>query len=383
MKTYIKLTSAVAAASFLLGVQSYGFVEIARGSLTAGLSARAEYDTNIFGNNTSDADTIFSFTPDLRYTRAVGKISTIAVAGVNIIRFNEADDENSEDPFASVTFNYDAADKGNARLSIGFARSSQADDTVLDRLKSDEYALDSMVNHFYSEKLGYRVGFGTTISESKTNGFNDVDTYTVSLGSVYRYSQKLNAALTYSFRKSGTEDVDTTLFEKPDSDDHRLTASLEGEISPKVTGQIGVGFSIRDYDEGGSDVAPTLSTGLNWAAAEKTTVSFNATQDFETTSAAQSALRFKTSLGVTQAINAKLNLTGSFGYEHATYENSAVAPADNGRTDDSFIFQAGAAYAFTRYVSANAGITYRDNQSDAARADYERTIVSVGVSARY
>ncbi|OAM87857.1 hypothetical protein AW736_20180 [Termitidicoccus mucosus] len=377
----LQLTARVTAAAFAVFVahKSLAFVEIARGSLTAGLAASAAHDTNIFGNNTERPDEILTITPDLQFTRNVGTISMFASGGVNLIRFSDHTDQNSEDPFANLKFNYDGADKGSAQAGASYRRSSETNDAALTRTESDDYKADATVTYYYSEKLGVRPRADLSFSRSRTNGFNDVDRLGAGAGLLYRYSPKLTLVSGYDFRTTETRDR-LAGTNKPDSSDHRFSFGVEGDLAPKLTGSASLGATYRDFDDGDSSWLPYAGIDLTWAASEKTSVFLTVSSDFDTTSSAQSSKNLRTALGARHALSARLSLSGSIGYEHIKYSSSGLI---GGRTDKVLPLTLNLDYAVNKYLSLGAGVSWRHNSSDLVTADYDRAIYTLQVSARY
>ncbi|AHF94856.1 hypothetical protein OPIT5_28510 [Opitutaceae bacterium TAV5] len=377
----LQLTARATAAAFVAFIahESLAFVEIARGSLTAGLTVSAAHDTNIFGNNTERSDEVFTITPDLQYTRNVGKISTLASGGVNIIRFSDHTNQNSEDPFANLKFNYDGADKGSAQAGVGYRRRSETNDAALTRTESDDWLADAIVNYYYSEKLGVRTRADLSFSRSRTDGFNDVDRWGAGVGLLYRYSPKLTFVSGYDFRTTATRDR-LAGADKPDSSDHRFSFGAEGDLAPKLTGSASLGATYRDFDDGDSSWLPYAGIDLNWAVLEKTSVFLTISSDFDTTSSAQSSKNLRTALGARQALSDRLSLAGSIGYEHVKYSSNGLIA---GRTDKIVPLTLDLDYVVNEYLSVSAGISWRHNSSDLDTADYDRTIYTLQASARY
>src|SRR5690606_34594674 len=119
--------------------------------------------------------------------------------------------------------------------------------------------------YFYSEKTGLRFNVGYRMSDYTSSGYNDVWSYNVGGGVIYRYSPKLLASATYDFSPEKATNLNGA--SDPSSKNHRFQLGLEGALSPKLSGSIGAGLAHRDFDEGGSTNAFLLNAALSWAAA--------------------------------------------------------------------------------------------------------------------
>lgn len=365
----------------LAGTSSvFGFAEVGRGKLTANAQATVAYDSNIFANNTEQDDITGSFTPSLAYTRNVGRISSDVVAGVSAISFADTNGQDSVDPFVRANFRQDRAEKGSDSVSLSYARTTEANDVLLDRTESDEYRGSGNVDYYYSEKTGIRGNASYRISDYGTTGYNDVESYRLGGGVLYRYSPKLVANLGYSFSPEKATNRDPLRISNPTSKNHRFEASLEGEIAPKVTGVVSMGYAYREFDAGGSDDSAIGRVSLAWAAAEKTKVDLSISRDFDTTANAESARNLGINLGVRQSLTEKIAVSGSIGYQELSLDEVGT-PVE--RDDEAYLFAVGASYRINDIVGTSASISHRINDSTLARADYDRTVVSLSVNVNF
>jgi hypothetical protein len=358
-------------------------VEFARGNLIASANLTEEFDSNVFGNNTELSDSITTFSPALNFSRKAGLISANLGAGINIVRFKDFDTQDSENPFFNFGINYDNPARLNLKYNGSYNRISTASDAALDRTESDQFTLGVVLNYAHSDKLSTRAGVNYRSSFDKTsnsNAFADTASYAFTAGSVYKYSPKLSGALAYTFRPSTATRVATNANLNPDAQDHQVAFSLEGELAPKVTGVTSVGYTLREFKAGGSEDAITFGVGTTWAAAQKTSVTLNASQDFSTTETAESITGLNIRLGLNQQLLAKLS--ANLYADYATVDYSTPGQLTS-RSDDNLTYTAGLIYAFNEFLSSKLGYSYRDNNSNIATASYTRAIVTVGFTARY
>lgn len=351
---------------------AFGFTELARGNLVATASFNAAYDTNIFANSSEVADFTGSFNPGLSYLRDVGSIKSSVKAGVKAFTFADADGQDSIDPYLDGTFTLDRADKGMASLSLGYARTTEANDLLLTRVESDEYRGSGRMNYFYSEKTGVRVNANYRLSQFNSPGYNDVSSYGLGGGMVYRYSPKLTASATYDFSpEKATNRVGPV--SNPSSQNHRFQFGLEGELAPKLSGSTSVGYAYRAFDNGGSDDTMLLGVDLDWNPVQKSTFSLSASNNFDTTAGAESARVFDVTLSFRQALTDELSAGASLGYENSRIEQK---PGPFSRSDEAYNFGLSLAYGINEHWSAGTSLTHRVSQSNLALADYHRTILS-------
>lgn len=377
----LPLALATIVASLAAGASTaHALAEIARGRLTVSASLAAAYDSNIFANSTEEEDVSLTFTPGVAWSRNVGRISTSVSAGISAVTFTDTDGQDSLDPFINASFGHDRAEKGSDGISLGYTRTSEANDILLDRVDVDNYRGSARTDYFYSEKTGVRANAGYRVSQYDAPGYNDVESYNLGGGLLYRYSPKLVANASYGFSPEKATNRDPSRISDPSSKNHRFSLGLEGELAPKLTGTVSVGYAYRDFDRGGSDDAVLLGSSLSWAAAEKTSFTLAASHDFETSANAESARSLNVSLGARHSLTEKIGLSATLGYQHIDLSEVGTPVS---REDDTYLFGIGASYRFNDNLNVGAAINHRINESTLARADYDRTIVSLTLNATY
>jgi hypothetical protein len=373
------LTCTTVAAVALSASSAFGFAEIARGKLVANAQFQAVYDTNIFANSSEEDDISGVFTPSLSYTRSVGRIASAINTGVRAISFEKTGGQDSLDPYVNGSFTYDRAEKGGDSLTVSYARSTEANDIVNDRTESDEYRGSWKTDYFYTEKTGLRVNGGYRVSHYNTAGYNNVSSYDLGGGVVYRYSPKLLASATYNFSPEKATNLGAALND-PSSQNHRFRLGLEGEIAPKVNGSVGVGYVYRDFDDGRPfDDTILADVVITWTASAKTGVTWTASNNFDTTPGAESAKNFVTSLALNQSLTEKISATANVGYQNNVFDRQIGVR----RTDDAYNAGLSLNYRINDIVSSSASVTHRISESTLAVAEYDRTVVSLSVNLTY
>lgn len=377
-KKFLFTATTLAAAAATAPV-AFGFAEVARGKLVANASIRAVYDSNVFSNSSEQEDFSAEFVPELAFRRKVGLISTDAKVGLKAMSFNDSTDQNSIDPYADAAFRLDRADKGSSSISLRYARMTEANETLNDRVTSDEFSGTGNVDYYYSEKTGIRGNASYRLSDMSTAGYNDVSSYSLGGGILYRYSQKLVADATYSYSPEEASNLNGA--SDPSSKNHRFQLGLDGQLTPKLSGRVAAGYAYREFDQGGdNEGAMLLQSSLNWAAAEKTSVNLTASNDFDTTSAAESALGFNVSLGVNQGLTEKISLGGNVGYQDSEY---TAFPGPVTRTVQAYVFGASLGYKINDIANLSFALSHRVSDSNVVSAVYDRTTVSLGLNLTY
>jgi polysaccharide biosynthesis protein VpsM len=374
MASPINLRLAVASLS-LAAVPAQAFVEVARGNLNASINTLVEADSNIFGDNTRVSDELLTVTPELSYERNAGLLSLASAAGVDLVRFSDHIDQNSEDPYANLHLGLDQAEKGSAKADVSYARQSATNEAVLARTKSDEYQANLAWDYFLGDKTGLRFGTDYAKSDQLTAGFTSSTVTGFDVGSLYRYSPKLTANLVYGYR-----DTETTNNVR-NSKDHRLSVGTEGEILSKLTGKISIGANYREEPKFKSSTSVYINSAVNWQIGPKTDLDINLSAAPETTAGAQTSQNYRLDVTLNQEFNAKLRGYFTAGVEQAKYTGGTFGTV--ARTDNTLPLSMGINYSINGYLNTQAGVSYRINNSDLAQADYDRTIYTVSLNAKF
>lgn len=375
----------------ILAIAAFGAAVLARAQTDSGLlaggrietdaTAEFSHDSNIFLNSNQISDWDASLDASANYTRDIAEVSSNASLGFNSDAFARYTGQDDVDPFANGSLTYRPSDDTVTTGSFSYARNTLANQQLNTRTKSNDLNLSGSFQDLVTGKVGYRLTGSYLDSNYLTTGYADVLDYNAGLDAVYVYSPKLTLLAGYAYgqfwnRNRAAGDADAA------SRDSFYTVGAEGEVAPKVTGTIEAGAEYETFDRStfNNGGAFFLSTGLNWAAAEKTTVSLNAAQNFDLTAVEQSARDTSINLGATQALDAQWGIGGSVAYIRADYQG-ALRVGD--RLDNTYQVEGKVTYAVTTNVTFQCAIGYDKVNSTIAFSAYDRLLTSVSVVARF
>ena len=369
----------------LVAVATAGSVaaaELAGGRVESILEAHADYDSNIYLNSQQVSDVVFSGRASVGYLRDVAEVTSDLTVGALGSVLADHSNQNSFDPFVRGGLTFTPSDKTTIAGRASYERASIANEDLNTRTRSNNFAFDGSLQNLFSEKLGYRVTGSYNDSRYLTEGYADVLSYTAGMDGVYMYSPKLTVVAGYDYRESWTENRPSQLGSDPSSHDDRLSVGLEGQLLPKVSGTLNVGWVKRSFDTAARDGSSALyfDTGLKWIPREKTSVTLNASQDYGLTAAAQSSKIGAITLGVRQVLNAQWTVDGSASVSHAAYEG---ADALLSRRDDSYRVKTRATYAWTTNISVEFSVGYANVDSTNSISTYDRVEAGVGLTATF
>lgn len=351
---------------------AFGFAEIARGKLIASASLVASYDTNILSNGTEEADFVATFNPSLAYLRNVGIITTSVSAGVKAYSFTENKGYDSLDPNISCSFSANGSETISASISFGYARTTEADSVLLDRVETDKLKGSSQVSYFFREKIGLNASGSYVRTMFNSPGRDDVSSYGLGGGVTYRYSAQISASASCSYNPvTVTQGVSTV--SDSSSTNYVLALNFDGELAPKLSGSTSVGYAFRSLESGNSDATMLLGINFNWNPLEKSAFSLSASNKFDLTPRGESARVFDLSLGYQQILTPFLKSSATIGYTNSQITATSGAAS---RSDDGYSVGLAFTYSINEHWSAGAGITHGINESNLALAVYSRTVVS-------
>jgi hypothetical protein len=407
------------AAAALGSSVAFGFTEFARGEVILSTTARAVYDSRVFGGLNPADDYIFTLDPRLIYRREAGQIKLDSFVGVRINRYKDFTELNSEDMVASVKLNLPAegATLASGSFEAGYDEHTEVNYDVNQRLREKTFLtrLDSV----FPLSTKTSVLLGGSFRHDQRNEFSDRESRDGTAG--FRYQDFLGGS-TFDLRYRRYE-VDSTgenfLHVPLNQQSDIFSATLTRPIYHDVRGSLTYGYQMLNRSEavalgqetrsGGSIFGVTIdgpflpqslfpkvdssltfgyqkseTPGINdkggkrfngamnisWHARERTRLFFNARRSLELSINDLTVQTTGVNVGIQESVGNFTALTASAGYEQRNYQSL-------NRQDDVYIFALGAHYKITTRWSASADYQFRSSASNSTTADYSRHVVSL------
>lgn len=365
---------------------AWALVTLGHGRIVGNASARVDYDSNIFLNNREESDTYATVNTGVRYVRDSGVVTLDAGASLSLLGFLDHTEQNAADPSFDAQLGYTPSDKTKLKLDGSFRRNSIANDVVNDRTTSNDTSLGANLQHLTTEKLGLRLITTYNKSDYRTAGYSDIHSYSFGVHGVHIYSPKLTLLAGFTSIESWTtRSVNTR--RNPSTTDSRFTVGAEGEIAPKVLGDVSVGVVKREANKTGfqDEDALYLSARLSWAASEKTSWGLLASHDVSLSAADQSVKTFRLAVSVTQQLSEKMSLESSVGFEHMDQVGVALLGpiSSNDREDDAYTIRSRLSYVLTPSATFDVSAGFRDNDSNLVFSTYQRFNLGAGITVRF
>ena len=380
----MKTNARLFALALLLGANASAASFVAVGEnaelfLTANVSVAM--DDNIYLRATNEADdTIVSFTPGLDFV-----FGRNAATSGNIyyrhqfLRYSDYSQQDTD--LANVGINTQYAN-GKSKLNFGvsFAELAQNDAQVAGFIIDRDLTTVRLSGEIgVSEKTTIGAGANLEKSSYALSSFTDSTVWNVPVDMYFEYSPKLQASVGYRYRNTDLSGVAI------DSKDHFFNVGARGEFTPKLSGQIRIGYVVRDFSNNTDDSDFGAEANLTWAFSEKTSVSLNASSDYNSTPVGASTQVKRIGFSSNTKVTEQLSWNANFSYGMTEYDR---------REDDLVSGGFGLAYTYNAYVNFAATYAVRSNGADsktalaadltaARNAEFDNNVFSLAANIRY
>lgn len=338
-------------------------------------SVVANFDDNIYLRNGSAGraevnDTILTFTPgvDVVFGRNAATTGNLYFRE-DIVRYSDNDQQNTE--LLNVGFN-SLYSNGKSKIDFGasYAETAQNDtNSPGDIVSRKATAIRALSEFGVTEKtsLGAGVRWDKTDYDAGP-GYLDSRAWTVPLDAYFEYSPKLQWSTGYRYR--ATELTGAGI----DRKDHFFNIGARGEFTPKLTGQLRVGYVLRKLDRGGDESNLGIDSNFNYTYSPKTTYRLGVMNDFATSALGESTKAFSVSLGANNQIDEQWSWNANLVYRSTDYPS---------HSDDFWQGGVGVSYVYNNNVNFTASYTHRNNSSNASLFEFSNNVFSIGANLRY
>lgn len=350
--------------------------------LTGTLGVRA--DNNIFLSPTNQDDVIVDITPGVEF--AFGKSSAMQgkfTFADNISKYLDHTDLSTN--LVSTAFQTDYSN-GKSKLGVNAAFTELNQNTVDIRpINQGGGSVDALIRRdvFTAGGSGElaateKTSIGAGVRYNKTNykraGFSDLDQVTVPVNYYYEVTPKVDLSLGYRYRRNWQQiGLDST--------DHFFNVGARGEFTPKLSGQVNVGLTQRQFS--GSTVSDQsllgIDSSLNYTLSPKVTLQLVVNNDFDANSQGQQQKNLMVQIGASARIAEEWSVSAGVAYRSIDYYRSG---ADT-RVDDFYQGQLGVTYVVSENINVTGSVSYMRNQSRLTLADFEGSVFSVAANFRY
>ena len=360
--------------------------EPARG-FSAAVETTVAKDDNIF-KTTKDfslSDTYLSINPELSILTGIGKHSLKATYEGGYAKFSDYSSADYNDHNLKVNLNLSHSVKFNSTVEAGYARGHEtAGSTNRIQLDINEYNLfksgflKGSIFYGSADSIGrVELSAEATSREFLNNElqFRNYDANTFTGKFLYRLAPKTRAYIETIYIETDYSPPEG--FIERDGDTLTYSAGISWVFANKLTGNVAVGYTDRQYDqELFSDVTGITYRGnVVWDYSEHTSITLGAkreTLDSANESDTGGFIRNNYSLGYNNQITNLIGLSTSLLYEKDSF-------GSGGRLDERYGAGIELDYSLRSYLSIVLAYNYRERDSNIAEADFESNILKLSV----
>jgi len=341
-------------------------------------AAAVKSDDNIYLNNKGAvSDTIWSLQPGLELdfghnASTQGRLSYAE----DFLRYTSHSTQNKSLANVGLVSGYSDG-KSKLDFNASYVELAQNDVTIpgfiVDRNLTDiKLSGETAV----SQKTAVGVGVAYDKTAYGPASYIGTEEYSVPLDAYFEITPKLQASAGYRYR--------TVSFSHsiPDAKDNFFNVGARGEFTPKLTGQLRVGYNTRSMSGQAKQNGLGVDSGFTYAFSEKTGINFGMTNDFNASAFGQSTKDRNLFINADNKIDDQWSWNVGLSYRTIDYPvgRSGVAIAT---TDNYLEGSVGVAYVYNTHLNFQAGYLRRHNSSDLSSATFSNNVFSLGANIRY
>jgi hypothetical protein len=350
------------------------------------------YDDNVFAtDDDEEGDFAATLQPRVLVQSNFSRHQLVLDAGGDVTTYAEEDDLNYQDAYARGSGRLDITRDNILSGSLGINKlhedpsspDQEGEEEVTDYYRGDaDLAYRRNFNRLYAV-----VGGGVTRLDFDEGDEDDRDRnqYLGRVRAGYEISPRLSAfgQATYDVRRYDQTPDDAGL--DRDSDGFGVRLGTEIDITSVIFGEVGVGYTYRQYDDDELDSVDGIGFGgtLTWNVTPLTSIVLNAQGDVQETTVGEQGSDDRASanfqklltVDVTHELLRNVLLNANAGYIRDDFEGID-------RSDDTLVVGGGISYLLNRNLSLDATYDFSTRSSDEEEEEYTRNIFLVGVTAR-
>jgi hypothetical protein len=338
------------------------------------------YDSNIFANNVSDGDTIYTASVLAEYARKAGWIAVNGSLEVEASRFAGHTAENFTNPKMSLELTKQGG-RTTGSLLLNAARESRADPTVNLRNESWNYGVSLNAKYPVIERYSLSGSLSYSLVDYIDNAlYVDLRSYGATADLFYVLSKERDLVAGYRYRDNQSS-VNTS------TEDHAFTAGVSGRIVRGYNGSLRVGYQTR-HPQKTSDVSFgswTGSASVTHGFSKKLSLTAVGSKDFSTTATNTNVDVTTFSTDLQYAFNARWVAHGGLAYSNTRFLGLRGIDVTTGRSRADTMLQGdvGVTYSASEHFKLSLSYLWSENWSTLAYSDFIRTNWSLNLSSRW
>ena len=345
------------------------------------LDGQLRYDDNVDLTKGGDDDVIYVVAPGVELNYNGGLSKGFIGLTEQIIRYGDHDTYAGELFSGLGEYSYEGA-TCFTQARVSYRELSQASTAIRNRdqaVRHDELAASLDSDWVLTGKTRFGAGLFYNRTNYPGSGYADLENYGFPLDLYYAATPKVDLSIGYRYRISRVKELPTSPLPL-DSTDEFFNIGARGEFTPKLKGQIRVGYGLRSFDHvaaGEDDSLDQFSFDgvVTYVYSPKASFDLEVSKDFRNSVTGISQKVFRVRTGGKFEFTPEWSAVAGLSYEASRYAT--------GRDDDFITGDVGVVYMVNENLSFNASYLYRTNYSAYPIYDFSNNVLSVGVGLRY
>ncbi|MFT3829224.1 MAG: outer membrane beta-barrel protein [Opitutaceae bacterium] len=345
------------------------------------LDGQIRYDDNVELTRGGDDDVIYIVAPgvELNYNGGLSK----AFVGLTeqIIRYGSHKTYAGELFSGLGEYSYEGA-ACTTKARVSYRELSQASTAIQNRdqaVRHDEFASSLDSDWVLTGKTRFGAGLFYNHNNYPGSSYADLENYGVPVDLYYAATPKVDVSLGYRYRVSRVKEL-ASATQPQDSKDEFFNIGARGEFTPKLKGQLRVGYGLRTFDhvaagQDDSDDQFSFESLVTYVYSPKTSFDLELSKDFRNSVTGISQKVFRVRAGGKFEFTPEWSAVAGVSYEASRYAT--------GRDDDFITGDVGVLYTMNENLSFNASYLHRVNFSTYRVYDFSNNVLSVGITLRY
>jgi polysaccharide biosynthesis protein VpsM len=337
--------------------------------------ASAQANDNLFlSHNNQKSDGVFDLVPGLEFDYGKNSLAK------GLLSIDEdfqlfGSDSNLDTELTNAVFNLAYSDdKTKLNLDATFHQADQATRDVHQvgsLVKRDLYHADATGEVSLTDKSSVGGGVVYDDTDYLRTGYTDWQWVKIPVKYYYEVEPKvdLSAGFTFQNNQLGTGGIN--------SDEYFYNVGARGEFTPKLTGQLNVGYAQLEPDRGGSRGGFGVDSSFTYAYSPKTSFTFGANNDFGYSAVLGQVYRlFGLSGSVNTTLSDQWKANAQFSYGNYDYLTTI-------QKDNFYNGEVGLTYVFSTNISLTGSYNYIEDSSNITLDSFTDNLFTLSVSFRY
>jgi hypothetical protein len=338
-------------------------------------AASAQANDNLFlSHSNTKSDEVFDLTPGLELDYGKNSLlKGVISAGEDFQLYGSNSGLDTELASVAATGNY-ADDKTKFNFDGSFRQLDQAtrDVHLLGTLvKRDLYHFDGLGEFSVADKTSVGVGVIYDDTEYQNPTFTNWQWVKIPVKYYYAVEPKLDVSAGFSYQDNqlGTGGVN--------SNEYFYNLGARGEFTPKLTGELNVGYEEISFDKGGNRGGLGVDSNLIYAYSPKTSFTLGVNNDFGYSAAGGASYRISgVNGGVTSQLSDQWQALGQIAYSRYDYISTT-------QKDNFYNGQIGLSYTISVHATATATYGYVEDSSNITPDSFTDNLFTLSLALRY